>query len=91
MSGSSSGTPGGIKLFVGALPDTVTEVYLHHIFSQYGTVKSVHLITDSNTGVFKGCAFVTFSERSSGENAIRALNNTAQFVDVSFFLSNSVS
>ena len=38
------------KLYVGSLPYSVTEQELHDLFSPYGPVESVRIITDKFTG-----------------------------------------
>ena len=48
----------GRKLYVGNLPFSVNKQTLQDTFSQYGTVDSVNVITDRDTGQCKGFAFV---------------------------------
>jgi cold-inducible RNA-binding protein len=48
----------GKRIYVGNLPYTATEDELRGLFSQYGTVQSVNLITDRETGQPRGFAFV---------------------------------
>lgn len=60
------------SIYVGNLPFTVTEDALRQLFSTYGPVESVKLITDRETGQLRGFGFV---EMSSGANeAISALH-----------------
>jgi RNA recognition motif-containing protein len=61
------------KIYVGNLPFTATEESLHELFSQYGQVESVKLITDRDTGRPRGFGFVEMGEGAS--NAIAALND----------------
>jgi RNA recognition motif-containing protein len=61
------------KIYVGNLPFTSTEEGIRQIFSQYGPVTSVALITDRETGSPRGFGFVEMEEGAS--EAIRALDN----------------
>ncbi|MBN2406150.1 MAG: RNA-binding protein [Elusimicrobia bacterium] len=64
------------KLYVGNLSYSVTESKLEELFSAHGTVKSVKLITDNETGRSKGFAFVEMSNSSESQKAIDAFNGT---------------
>ena len=46
------------ELYVGHLPENTTEEDLWKLFSVAGTVTSVHLIIDPETGEFKRCGYV---------------------------------
>ena len=59
------------KLYVGNLPYSATEEELSTLFGQAGTVTSVAIIKDRETGRSKGFAFV---EMSSSEEAQKAIN-----------------
>ena len=59
------------KLYVGNLPFSVTSDDLQDLFSQYGEVRSVNLITDRDTGRPRGFGFV---EMENTQAAIDALN-----------------
>ncbi|CAG0960345.1 partial FUS-interacting serine-arginine-rich protein 1, partial [Anaerolineae bacterium] len=48
----------GVKLFVGNLAYSTTEIDLRELFSQVGTVQEVILVKDRKTGQHKGFAFV---------------------------------
>jgi RNA recognition motif-containing protein len=63
-----------MKLYVGNLPFSTTEGDLSELFSQVGSVQSVRLMTDRETGQSRGFAFVEFAERSDGEAAITRFN-----------------
>jgi RNA recognition motif-containing protein len=65
------------KLYVGNLSYSVTEEDLQALFSQAGTVKSVTLIKDRDTGRSKGFAFVEFETQVEAEKAISMFNNFA--------------
>jgi len=59
------------KMYVGNLAFQSTEDDIHKLFTQYGEVKSVNLITDRDTGRSRGFAFVEMSS----EDAQAAMQN----------------
>ncbi|MDH3598570.1 MAG: RNA-binding protein [Candidatus Tectomicrobia bacterium] len=60
------------NIYVGNLPFSTTAEAIQELFSPYGTVENVNLITDRETGRLRGFGFV---EMASGANeAIAALN-----------------
>jgi len=64
----------GAKIYVGNLNYAVTEDQLRGLFSQYGEIKDIVLITDKYTGRSKGFGFVEFSDPSAMKNAIESQN-----------------
>lgn len=62
------------KIYVGNLPFSSTEEEIRELFSQYGTVTSVNLITDRDTGSPRGFGFVEME--SGASEAIQALDNS---------------
>lgn len=66
----------GRKLYVGNLPFSVTELTLQSTFAQHGTVETVNLITDRDTGQSKGFGFVEMRTDAEASAAISALNGT---------------
>ncbi len=62
------------KLYVGNLSYDTTEEDLRTLFSGAGTVTSVALIKDRDTGRSKGFAFVEMSTQEEAENALRQFN-----------------
>ena len=64
------------KLYVGNLSYNTTEQDLRTLFSQAGTVESVDLIKDRDSGRSKGFAFVEMSAQEEAENAIRMFNGS---------------
>jgi RNA recognition motif-containing protein len=62
------------KLYVGNLSYTTTEDDLRTLFSQAGTVASVFLVKDRDSGRSKGFAFVEMSNQTEAEQAIRMFN-----------------
>ena len=61
------------KLFVGNLPFSATEDSVRALFAPHGTIESLALINDRDTGRPRGFGFI---EMSSGDasRAIQALN-----------------
>jgi cold-inducible RNA-binding protein len=64
------------NVFVGNLSFQTTQDDLTSIFSQYGAVERVNVVTDRTTGQPRGFAFVEMSARSEAESAISALNGS---------------
>ena len=62
------------KLYVGNLSYSTTEDELRTLFSQAGTVTSVALIKDRDSGQSKGFAFVEMSSQVEAEKAISMFN-----------------
>lgn len=62
------------KLYVGNLSYETTEDDLRTLFAQAGTVASVALIKDRDSGRSKGFAFVEMSNQSEAEKAIQMFN-----------------
>jgi len=66
----------GKKLYVGGLPYSTTEPTLESLFAGAGTVESVRIITDRETGRAKGFGFVEMSNDSEASRAITMYNGT---------------
>lgn len=64
------------KIYVGNLSFSSTEDDLKDLFGRHGSVDSVAVITDRETGRPRGFAFVEMSEASAASDAIRALDGT---------------
>ncbi len=62
------------KLYVGNLSYSVTENELRELFAQAGTVTSVAVIKDRDTGQSKGFAFVEFGTQADAQSAISRFN-----------------
>jgi cold-inducible RNA-binding protein len=62
------------KLYVGNLSYETTEDELRNLFAQAGTVTSVALIKDRDSGRSKGFAFIEMSNQSEAEKAIQTFN-----------------
>jgi len=62
-----------MKLYVGGLPYQVTEEDVRQMFTEYGDVTSVRIITDRETGRSKGFGFVEM-ESDNARTAIQELH-----------------
>ena len=65
-----------MDIYVGNLPYSISEKDLRDIFSDFGDLSSVKLITDRETGNPKGFGFVTLADQSRVDEAVKALNGT---------------
>jgi len=61
------------KIYVGNLPFSATEDAVRELFAQHGTVESVALPTDRDTGQKRGFGFVEMA-RQDAARAIQSLN-----------------
>jgi RNA recognition motif-containing protein len=61
------------KIYVGNLPFSATEAAVRDLFAQHGTVESVALIMDRETGQPRGFGFVEMP-RTDAARAIQSLN-----------------
>ncbi len=62
------------KLYVGNMPYNTTEEDLRSLFAQAGTVTSVAVIKDRDTGQSKGFGFVEMSTQAEAQKAIGMFN-----------------
>ena len=62
------------KLYVGNLSYSTTEDDLRNLFFEAGTVASVALIKDRDSGRSKGFAFVEMSNQAEAQKAIEMFN-----------------
>ncbi len=63
------------KIYVGNLPFTASEDDVKDLFTSHGDIQSIKLITDFETGRFRGFGFVEM-ESDHAQTAIEALNGT---------------
>ena len=63
-----------MNIFVGNLPFSATEADLNGLFSEYGTVDSVSIITDRESGRSRGFGFVELAADARSQDAIRDLD-----------------
>jgi cold-inducible RNA-binding protein len=64
----------GRKLYVGNLAFGVTGSTLSQLFEAHGTVRSVQVVTDRDTGHSRGFGFVEMGSDQEARAAIKALN-----------------
>jgi len=64
------------SLYVSNLPPSATEETLAQRFSEFGTVLSVKLKRDLQTGATRGQGFVEMKTREDAHNAVHGLNAT---------------
>ena len=62
------------SIYVGNLPWSATEEQVRELFSPYGNVLSVKLVSDRETGRARGFGFVEM-EDAEADSAIEALDN----------------
>jgi cold-inducible RNA-binding protein len=62
------------KIFVGNFSFSTTEADLRSMFEPFGSIESISIVTDRDTGRSRGFAFVQMSENDDAEKAIAALN-----------------
>ena len=63
-----------VKLYVGNLSYNTSEDDLRTLFAQAGTVATVALVIDRDTGRSRGFAFVEMSNQSEAQKAISMFN-----------------
>jgi RNA recognition motif-containing protein len=63
------------RIYVGNLPFSATEDEVRQLFSEYGDVASVKLITDRETNQPRGFGFVEMEDQDA-DAAIQALDNS---------------
>lgn len=60
-------------IYTGNLPFSATEEDVRALFEEYGTVESINMIIDRQTGRFRGFAFVDMEDESA-DAAIKGLD-----------------
>lgn len=64
------------NIFVGNLNFNTSEDELRQLFSSYGQVDRVSIMTDRDTGRSRGFGFVEMANAEEGDKAIAGLNGT---------------
>ena len=68
-----------MNIYIGNLSYNVKESDLIQVLEEYGTVNSVKLIKDRETGRFRGIAFVEMEDAAAAAKAIEELDG-AEYV-----------
>ena len=63
-----------MNLYVGNISWNTTEEELKTLFSEYGTVSAVRIITEGHSGRSKGFGFVEMESKEGAESAIESLD-----------------
>jgi RNA recognition motif-containing protein len=66
-----------MNIFVGNLPFTASESDLRGLFTEYGDIESVAIITHRDTGRSRGFGFVELAADARANDAIRELDGTS--------------
>lgn len=64
-----------MKLYVGNLSFNTSELQLEQLFASVGTVSSVRVMRDKETGQSRGFGFVEMSDAAGGASACSTLND----------------
>jgi len=65
-----------VNIYIGNLSYDVSEEKIKELFSKFGEVSSVKIITDQYSGRSKGFGFVEMNDKDSADKAIQELNGT---------------
>jgi RNA recognition motif-containing protein len=63
-----------MSVYIGNLSYEISQEDLSEVFSEYGTVKRIHIPTDRETGRVRGFAFVEMESEADEDKAIQALD-----------------
>lgn len=65
-----------MNIYVGSLSYDVTEDEIRDVFSPYGEISSISIITDKYSGKSKGFGFVEMPKQEEAEEAIKCLDES---------------
>ena len=65
-----------MNIYVGQLPNNVSEGELKELFSEFGEIASVNLVMDRYAGRPKDFGFIDMPDNSEADKAIKALNKS---------------
>ena len=63
-----------VRLYIGSLHPSLTELELEQLFEPFGELESVELLKDERSGESKGVAFVQYKKVGGARMALEALN-----------------
>jgi len=66
--------PDGANLFIFHIPNHFTNLDMYHLFCNYGTLLSVRIMVEKDTGRSRGFGFVSYDSPDSAAIAIKELN-----------------
>jgi CUG-BP- and ETR3-like factor len=69
--------PDGANLFIFHIPNHFTNLDMYHLFCPYGTLLSVRIMVEKDTGRSRGFGFVSYDNPDSAAMAIKELNGFA--------------
>ena len=64
----------GANVFIGNLDPSISEQQIYDSFSSFGPITSCKILRDTNTGLSKGVALVSFNSFESSDQAIKTMN-----------------
>ena len=64
-------------LYVADIPFEAEEEDLQKLFALCGRVRSIHMVTDEKSGLFKGCAFVHMTTAAEAKDAINTIDGVS--------------
>lgn len=62
------------KLFIGSFPLSITEAVLRELFSKYGEILTLTIVTDQETRQSRGFGFVEMATEEAARKAMVELN-----------------
>jgi cold-inducible RNA-binding protein len=63
-----------MNIYIANISFRATEDGLRELFSEFGEVKSIKIVTDRNSGRSKGFGFVEMADEEGGRKAIEGLH-----------------
>jgi RNA-binding protein 8A len=64
----------GYIIFVSGIHPEASEDHIYDLFTEYGTIKNIHINMDRNTGFLKGYALLEFEHLNEAEKVVKNLN-----------------
>lgn len=64
------------KVFVGSLPDELTDQEFKAMFKRFGKIVEALIVTDKYSHKTKNFGYVTFARKEDAEKAIKTLDQT---------------